>query len=149
MKLPAWILGAIALTAFGSPAFVKLAIAEMPASPTTPVAPAPATAPVPPPLPEITNSQFDRMQLGMTVADITTLLGRNSVGEQNRTQANSGTMVYQWQLQDSDRIAQVVFHNGRVVGRTAWAMRIEPSPTPAPETVSNPNAPTQSDSKPQ
>ncbi|HEY9639717.1 MAG TPA: hypothetical protein V6C57_04500 [Coleofasciculaceae cyanobacterium] len=147
MKLPVWILAAIALATSGSVALAEIAIAETPETPaadnmpttapttvptTVPTA-ATATAPVPAPLPEITSAQFNQMQLGMTVAQVTTVLGRSGTVGQNWTEANSGTAAYQWQLQDSDRIVQVVFYNGRVVGRTAWTMPVEAlSPVPAP-----------------
>jgi hypothetical protein len=148
MKLPTWILGAIALTALGSTALTEIALAETSATPAA-LSPTPEKVPAPPPLPEITSNQFNRMRLGMTVAEITTLLGRSDMQEPNWTEADSGTMAYQWQLQGSDRMVQVVFHNGRMVGRTAWTMPLQPSPTLAPEAPTNPAAPTQNPVKPQ
>ncbi|NJR64653.1 MAG: hypothetical protein HC772_03910 [Leptolyngbyaceae cyanobacterium CRU_2_3] len=176
MKTPTWILGAIALTAPSLMTLAGIAISELPAmsatpsttssTPDTPTStpatstppPAVAPIPVPPPLPEITSAQFSQVGLGMTLGEVTTLFGRNGVGEQNWTQANSGTTAYRWQLQGSDRIVQVVFHNGRVVGRTAWtriAAPLIPVPNPSQNNPSqnnsprNSSSPTQNPTKPQ
>jgi hypothetical protein len=118
------------------------ALAQTPPAP--PDAPTPAdslAAPSAPPMPprpiltEITRTQFDQVNLGMTIAQVTQLLGQPDGGNQDWSQPQSGTASYQWRIVEGDRIAQVVFYNGRVVGRTTWALS-QPTVTPeqTPET---------------
>ncbi len=119
-------LGAIALTAFGS--LSAPASAETAPAPAATAATAPAPVPAPPSLPQTTPSQFSQVRLGMTVLQVRTLLGQGN-GVQSWTTADAGTATYQWQIsaETGDRIAQVVFYNGRVVGRTTWVMPIAPT----------------------